>query len=179
VQSAVGDGVTVISGSHAFLESNVIQNNGASGSTVSDASQMVSSNDVFQGNPGEGVDVRSAYFSASNSSFLSNAVGVRAGASVVQLTGGTITGSGGDGMTLRGSSSAGFFGPTITGNGGNGVYLEDGSFAGFVTANITGNLSGTDVDCAPQFPITRFVDRTGGVTNCVEPGTNPKRNASE
>ena len=171
IQDAVGVGVAVGGGSHAFLESNVIQNNGASGSVVSDFSQMFSSDDVFQGNPAEGVDVRSAYFSASNSSFLNNTIGVRAGASTVGLVGGTITGSGGDGMILRGNSTAGFLGPTIIGNGGNGVHLEDGSFAGFVAANITGNLSGTDVDCAPQFPITRFVERTGGITNCVESAT--------
>ncbi len=111
-------GVGVGSGSHAFLESNVIQNNGASGSVVSDFSQMFSSNDVFQGNPAEGVDVRAAYFSASNSSFLNNTIGVRAGASTVGLVGGTITGSGEDGMILRGNSTAAFLGPTITGNGG-------------------------------------------------------------
>ena len=174
IQAAVGDGIAVLTGSTAFLESNVIQNNGASGSTLSDGSQMFSSNDVFQGNPGEGVEVRGAYLSASNSSFLNNAVGVRAGGSSVLLNGGMITGSGEDGMVLRGNSTASFFGPTITGNGGNGVYLEDGSFAGFVSANVTGNQSGLDVDCAPQFPITRFVDRTGGITNCVEPTSSAK-----
>ena len=179
IQDGAGTGVGVSRGSHAFLESNLIQNNGANGSTVSDGSQVFSSNDVFQGNPAEGVDVRSAYFSASNSSFLNNTVGVRAGGSSVQLSGGTITASGGDGMILRGNSSAGFFGPTITSNGGNGVHLEDGSFAGFVSANITGNLSGLDVDCAPQFPITRFVDRTGGITNCVEPASNSQRKTLE
>ena len=132
---------------------------------------MFSSNDVFQGNPAEGVDVRLAYFSASNSSFLNNSISVRAGGSTVQLNGSAITGSGEDGMILRGNSTAGFLGTTIVGNGGNGVHLEDGSFAGFVAANITGNLSGTDVNCAPQFPITRFIDRTGGITNCVEPAS--------
>ena len=160
IQSAAGMGVGVGGGSHAFLESNVIQNNGASGLVVSTGSQVLSSNDIFQGNSAQGVDLSSAYFSASNSSFLNNTVGVRAGISTVQLNGGTITGSGGDGMILRGNSSAVFLGPIITGNGGNGVHLEDGSFAGFVAASITGNLSGTDVDCAPQFPITRFVERT-------------------
>jgi Right handed beta helix region len=179
IQGAVGMGVGVGGGSHAFLESNVIQDNGASGSVVTDGSQVLSSNDVFQNNPAEGVDVRSAYFSASNSSFLNNTIGVRAGASTVQLSGGTITGSVEDGMILRGNSSASFFGPTITGNGGNGVHLEDGSFAGFVAANITGNLSGTDVDCAPQFPITRFVERTGGITNCVEPASKSQLKAVE
>jgi parallel beta helix pectate lyase-like protein len=120
--------------------------------------------------PGVAVGI-GAYFEASNSSFLNNAVGVRAGVGTVLLRGGTISGSGGDGVILLGSSSAVFIGPTVTGNGGNGVHLEDGSFAGFIAANITGNLSGTDVDCAPQFPITRFVERTGGITNCVEPAS--------
>ncbi len=179
IQDAAANGLVVGGGSHAFLESNVIQNNGLSGSVVSDFSQMFSSNDVFQGNADEGVDVRVASLSSSNSSFLNNTIGVRVGASSVTLIGGTITGSGADGMVLRGNSTAGFFGPTITGNGGNGVHLEDGSFAGFVLANVTGNLSGTDVDCAPQFPITRFVERTGGTTNCVEPAANLQRKTLE
>jgi hypothetical protein len=66
-------------------------------------------------------------------------------------------------------------GPTITGNGGVGVHLEDGAFAGFLAASITGNLSGLDVDCEPQFPITRFIDRTGAITNCVEPASAAQR----
>ena len=58
------------------------------------------------------------------------------------------------------------------GNGGVGVHLEDGAFAGFLAANITGNLSGLDIECTPQFPITRFIDRTGGITNRVEPAAS-------
>ena len=48
-----------------------------------------------------------------------------------------------------------------------------GSFAVFLfgTTTVTGNLSGTDVERAPQFPITRFVETTGGITNCVEPAS--------
>jgi hypothetical protein len=61
---------------------------------------------------------------------------------------------------------------TVTGNGGDGVHLEDASFAGFQSATVTGNLSGLDVNCAPQFLITHFVARTGGITNCVEPASN-------
>jgi parallel beta helix pectate lyase-like protein len=179
IQDGAGTGVGVGHGSHAFLESNVIQNNGGSGSMVSGASQVFSSNDVFQGNAAQGVNLAGAYFEASNSSFLNNGVGIRAGVGTVLLLGGTISGSGGDGMTLLGSSTAVFRGPTITGNAGKGVHLEDGSFAGFVAASITGNLSGTDVDCAPQFPITRFVERTGGITNCVEPVSNAKLKAVE
>ncbi len=45
---------------------------------------------------------------------------------------------------------------------------EKGSLAAFLDTGITGNLSGLDVDCEPQFPITRGVETTGGITNCVE-----------
>jgi hypothetical protein len=169
IQDGVGNGIFVSGGSNAFLESNVIQNNGGRGSIVSGGSQMSSSNDVFQGNAEQGVDVGpGSHLQTSNSNFLNNVIGIRVGTATVQLRGGMISGNLGNGMTLLGNASVAFLGPTITGNGGVGVHLEDGSFAGFVAANVTGNLSGLDVECAPQFPITRFVDRTGGVTNCVE-----------
>ncbi len=91
--------------------------------------------------------------------------------STLRVGGSTISGSGGDGAILLAGAAASFGGTTITGNGGNGVHLEDGSVAVFFGTNVTGNLSGTDVDCAPQFPITRFVETTGGITNCVEPAS--------
>jgi len=167
-----GLGVGMSGGSHAFLESNVIQNS-FRGAFVGDGSQMFSSNDVFQGNADKGViAIFGAYFEASNSSFLNNFVGIEAGGASVHFIGGTISGNGGNGMALVGGASAAFQGgATITGNGGVGIHLEDGSFAGFLGANITGNLSGLDIECAPQFPITRFVARTGGITNCVEPAS--------
>ena len=171
VQDVLGVGVSVSGGSHAFLESNVIQNSAGAGATAGDGSQMFSSNDVFQGNAAQGVNVGAgAYFVASNSSFLNNGVGILAVASNLLLHGGTISGSIGNGMTLLADSTATFRdGTTVTGNGGEGVHLEDASFAGFQNATVTGNNSGgLDVDCAPQFTITHFVDRTGGVTNCVE-----------
>jgi hypothetical protein len=169
IQDGVGNGVFVSGGSNVFLESNVIQNNGGRGSILIGGSQMSSSNDVFQGNAEQGVDVGpGSHLQTSNSNFFNNAIGIRVGTATAQLRGGTISGNVGNGMTLLGNASVAFLGPTITGNGGVGVHLEDGSFAGFVAANVTGNLSGLDVDCEPQFPITRFVERTGGVTNCVE-----------
>jgi hypothetical protein len=83
-------------------------------------------------------------------------------------------------MTLFAGSTAVFRdGTTVTGNGGEGVHLEDASFAGFQSATVTGNLSGLDVDCAPQFTITHFVARTGGITNCVEPASNSQRKTLE
>ena len=176
IQDGGGNGVGVFADSDAVLESNVIQNNGSRGSTVNDRSRMVSSNDVFQGNGAQGVAVISgSYFGASNSSFLNNNVGVEGFLnSTLRVGGSTISGSGGDGAILLAGAAASFGGTTITGNGGNGVHLEDGSVAVFFGTNVTGNLSGTDVDCAPQFPITRFVETTGGITNCVESASNSR-----
>ncbi len=161
-------GVAVGGGSRAFLESNEMQD--GSGATVIDGSQMFSNNDVFEGNAGPGITLGSGvYFEASNSSFLNNGVGILAAASNLLLHGGTVSGNTGNGMTLIAGSTVVFRdAATITGNGGIGVHLEDASFAGFQSAAVTGNLSGLDVDCAPQFTITHFVERTGGVTNCVE-----------
>ncbi len=166
-------GVGVGGGSRSFLESNVIQNGGR-GATVEDGSQMFSSNDVFQNNAGLGIALGDGvYFVASNSSFLNNGVGILAAASNLLLHGGTISGSIGNGMTMLAGSTVVFRdGATVIGNGGDGVHLEDASFAGFQSATVTGNLSGLDVNCAPQFTITHFVARTGGVTNCVEPASN-------
>jgi Right handed beta helix region len=166
-------GVGVTSGSRAFLESNVIQNRGGRGSTVIGNSLMFSSNDVFQDNGGQGVAViGGSHFEASNSTFLNNFVGVEGFLnSTIRLGGGTISGSGSDGVILLGGAQASFNGMTITANGGSGIHLEDGSFAVFFGSTVTGNLSGTDVECAPQFPITRFVAGTGGITNCVEPAS--------
>ena len=165
-----GGGVGVRRGSAAFLESNVIQDGGR-GATVEDGSQMFSSNDVFQSNAAQGIVIGDgAYFVASNSSFLSNGVGIQAAASNLLLHGGTISGSIGNGMTMLAGSTVVFRdGATVIDNGGDGVHLEDASFAGFQSATVTGNLSGLDVNCAPQFTITHFVARTGGITNCVEP----------
>jgi hypothetical protein len=167
IQGPGAFGVLVIRASRAFLESNVVQNWGRGAFITS--SQVFSSNDVFQANGGSAIVVGGGDFESDNSSFNNNGVGIDAGGGGVILNGGTISGNSGDGVRLLGNASADFGGPTITGNGGVGVHLEDGAFAGFLSANITGNLSGLDVDCEPQFPITRFVDRTGGITNCVEP----------
>jgi hypothetical protein len=179
IQDVAGTGVGVFGDSHAVLESNVIQNNGGRGASVNDRSRMVSSNDVFQGNGAQGVAVISgAYFATFNSSFLNNVVGVEAFLnSTLRLNGGTISGNVcaspapfcGYGVVLLGGAQSSFANMTINANGASGIHLEDGSFAVFFGTTVTGNLSGTDVECAPQFPITRFVAGTGGITNCVEP----------
>jgi Right handed beta helix region len=181
VQDAVTVGVDASRGSHAFLESNVIQNSAGVGAIVDDGSQMFSSNDIFQGNAALGVELGDgSYFVATNSSFLNNGIGILAAASNLLFHGGTIIGSVSDGMRLLAGSTAVFRdATTVTGNGGEGVHLEDASFAGFQSATVTGNLSGLDVDCAPQFTITHFVDRTGGVTNCIESASAAQRESKK
>ena len=181
VEDVLGVGVSVSNGSHIFLESNVIQNSAGAGAIVGDGSQMFSSNDVFQNNAGQGANVGAgAYFVASNSSFLNNGVGILAAASNLLFHGGTISGSIGNGMTLLADSTVAFRdATTVTSNGGEGVHLEDASFAGFQSATVTGNSGGLDVDCAPQFTITHFVDRTGGVTNCKEPSSAAQRESKK
>jgi Right handed beta helix region len=162
-------GVDVLRGSHAFLESNVIQN-WSRGAFITGSAEVFSSNDVFQGNGGSAIAVLNrSYFESTNSSLDNNGVGIEAGGSGVFLGGGTISGNTFDGVRVLAASEAIFSGPTITANGGVGVQVMDSSFAAFLAASITGNLSGLDVDCEPQFPIAQFVDRTGGITNCVEP----------
>ncbi len=169
-------GVNVVKGSRAFLESNVIQN-WARGAFIIGA-QVFSSNDVFQGNGGSGIAaLLGSYFESLNSTFDNNGDGIEA-AGVMLLNGGTVSGNSGIGVRMLGANVA-FQGPTITGNGGVGVHLEDGAFAGFLAANITGNLGGLDIECTPQFPITRFVARTGGITNCVEPPSKSNPRALE
>ena len=166
-------GVNVIRGSRAFLENNVVQN-WARGAFITGA-QVFSTNDVFQGNGGSALAVLvGAYFESLNSTFDNNGDGIEVGGSRVALNGGTISGNSRIGVRMLADASVVFQGPTITGNGGVGVHLEDGAVAGFLAANIKGNLGGLDIECTPQFPITRFVERTGGVTNCIEPPSNSK-----
>jgi len=151
-------GVNVLKGSRAFLESNVIQNWGR-GAFITGA-QVFSSNDVFQGNGGSGIAALvGSYFESLNSTFDNNGDGIEA-AGVMVLNGGTVSGNSRIGVRMLGGNVV-FQGPTITGNGGVGVHLEDGAFAGFLAANITGNLGGLDIECTPQFPITRFVEQNG------------------
>lgn len=162
-------GVDVLGGSRAFLESNVIEN-WARGAFITGGAEVFSSNDVFQGNGGSGIAVLNrSYFETHNSSLDNNGVGIEAGGSGVFLGGGSVSNNSFDGVKVLAASEAIFSGPTVSGNGGVGVQVQDSSFAAFLSASVTGNLSGLDIDCEPNFPIARFVERTGGITNCVEP----------
>ena len=93
--------------------------------------------------------------------------------SSVRLLDSTITGNGGNGISLidqaNGSLEQGSTGNVVTGNAGNGVFLRDLSFARFVnTNNVSGNLTEPACLCAPV-PGTRGAATAGGTTDCVEP----------
>ena len=179
IQDAVGVGVGVGGGSHAFLESNVIQNNGAAVQSSSDGSQMFSSNDVFQGNAAQGVSCRRAYFVASNSSFLNNGVGILAGASTLLLLGGTISGSGADGMTILAGSTAVFQGADNNRQWRQRCPPGRRLFRGFPSGQRNGQLEWSGRRLRPAIPDHSFCRRTGGITNCVEPASSSKLKAVE
>jgi hypothetical protein len=171
-------GVNVVRGSRAFLESNVIENWGR-GAFIFGGAEVFSSHDVFRSNGGSAIAVLNrSYFESSNSSLDNNGVGIEAGGSGVFLGGsGTVSGNTFDGVRVLAASEVIVQGPTITANGGVGVLVNDNSFAAFLAASVTGNLSGLDIDCEPQFPTARLVDRTGGITNCVEPASSSRQKA--
>lgn len=182
VEGSLGqEGVAVITGSHAVLNSNTIENNTQRGMTINNGSQVFSYSDTVQGNVYQGVVVNSGgYLNANNCTIQNNGSGGAPGVhandrSTLRLISCTISNNGADGVLLLGSSLARFnayYGPTtISGNAGNGVTVGDLSFAGFDPSSITGNLSGTDVLCMPQFSATRGAQTNigGGATNCVEP----------
>jgi len=164
-------GVQVSRGSHAYFESNVIQN-WARGAFIFGGSEVFSRNDVFRNNGGSAIAVLNrSYFEANDSSLDNNGVGIEAGGSGVFLggDGGTVSGNTSDGVRVLAASEVIVQGPTINANGGAGVLIMDSSFAGFLAANVTGNLSGLDIDCEPQFSTARLVDGTGGISNCADP----------
>ena len=133
---------------------------------VNGGSQMSSSDDVFQGNAAQGVDVAGSLLRSFQFQFLNNAVGVRVGRAPRNSTAVRSVAMCGDGMTLLGNATVAFRVRQYR-QWREGCPPGRWLFRGFRRANVTGNLSGPDVDCEPQFPITRFVERTGGVTNCV------------
>jgi len=173
IQASQFSGVFVSAASSAVLNGNVIQNNLGRGMTVNLNSSANSTNDTFQGNAGGGIAANQGYVVASTSTIQNNAgLGINAiNHSTIRLVSSSVSGSGGTGVTVQGASEATFEESSVTGNGGSGVIVSDSSYGRFSASNITGNLSGTDVNCKPQFPSTRgaLTDIGGGITNCTEP----------
>jgi len=173
IQASQFSGVFVSAASSAVLNGNVIQNNLGRGMTVNLNSSANSNNDTFQGNAGGGITANQGYVVAGTSTIQNNAgLGINAiNHSTIRLISASVSGSGGTGVNVQGGSEATFEESSVTGNGGSGVVVSDSSYGRFSGSNVNGNLSGTDVNCKPQFPSTRgaLTDIGGGTTNCVEP----------
>jgi Right handed beta helix region len=176
IQSSLGPGV-LVDRSNAILQGDTIQNNAGRGVSALNAANVTLAGETVQNNGAAGV----AAFYGTNlnvqfSVIKSNdgAGGIRvAEHSTLRLIDSTLQGNP-NGVVLE-SSSAGTFenfglGSTITGNANAGVFVADQSFGDFSGGpnTITGNLSGTDVACVGQLPVTLSA-RTligGGTTNC-------------
>ena len=176
IQSSLSQGVLVSAASNAVLTGNVVQNNGQAGLVVNLNSSANSNNDTFQGNGSDGIHASQGYVVAITSKVQNNggdgSAGVTANLhSAIRLITSTISENLNAGVAVQGGSEATFQESTVTGNALDGVLVKDLSFATFGASTITGNLSGTDVDCQPQFPATRgaLTDIGGGKTNCTEP----------
>jgi hypothetical protein len=171
IQGAGSGGFTIFGQSQATLDGDILQNNGVglfvrSGSRVRNG---VGGQPFISRSNGQGISIGRQGFAFIQATVENNSdrgVDVLF-QSTLELTG-SITGNGSVGANVREGSIARFTTATITGNAGPGVLVHDLSMASFNEATVTENGGGTDVDCEPQFPVTRGTADIGGTTNCVE-----------
>lgn len=176
-QGSPGDAI-FISRSHGKLVGDVIQNSSGRGLVVA-AGSVVAAFDLKIQNCGGGataLDGGNLTISTTNgSSFINNAGdGIQGLAhSTLRINDGAVVqGNAGHGIRVESASEAELGSVSINNNGGDGISIGDLSFVWFRGASsITGNLSGTDVNCRPQFSATRGTvgNLGGGTTNCFEP----------
>lgn len=175
----------------AVLLDCTFQNNAGSGIFVGIATRLDLLGGTVQNNPGDGISTGgfgsgTLVLQPSNTTnpIVQNnsGNGIRADVnSTVVLLGATVTGNGGDGLRLTGSSTAKIRGgSSITQNVGHGVRIGDLSFAEFspgdtVTGNNTRAATPYDIVCDPVNAATRgFGSLTGSTTNCpAEKPINP------
>jgi parallel beta-helix repeat protein len=180
VQGSAGDGIEVNS-SHGELSGDTIQNHASRGLVVIFGGQAHAVQETIQNNGASGIRVtESSYLSAVGNTIRNNGFfGIRVtDHSSALISDSSITANVASGVGLESGSEGDFSsfvtGNTITGNAGNGVSINDLSFANFVFGNnISGNTTQPDVACKPQFSAERGALPTsnigGGTTNCVEP----------
>jgi len=174
VQGASGGaGLAVFGGAEAALDGDTFQNNGIGLQSVSGAkvrSALLGRPFISRQN-GQGIRVvRGALVNGlATVEHNSQGVVVRFN-STLDLSNGSISNNEVVGVDVGEGSAARFTPASITNNGGPGVLIHDLSMVTFDGATVTGNGGGTDVDCEPQFAVTRGTgDLGGGTTNCVEP----------
>jgi len=177
VQNSLISGVFV-NRSNAILQGDTIQNNAGRGVTALNAANVTLAGETVQNSGFAGVGAfygtnLNVQFSVITSN--GGAGGIRvAEHSTLRLIDSTLQGNP-NGVTLE-SASLGTFenfgaGSSITGNANVGVVVADLSFGDFSSGpnTITGNLSGTDVVCVGQLPVTLSAQTLigGGTTNCA------------
>ena len=169
--------LTLLGAPGAILQGDTIQNNVGRGVSALNAANVTLAGETIQNSGAAGVGAfygtnLNVQFSVINSN--GGAGGIRvAEHSTLRLIDSTLQGNP-NGVSLE-SSSLGTFenfglGSIITGNGNVGVQVADQSFGDFSGGpnTITGNLSGTDVVCVGQFPVTLSAKTLiGGTTNCA------------
>jgi Right handed beta helix region len=168
-----GAGFLVQGRSQATLDGDTLQNNGVGLQVRSSSGArlgLVGRPFTSRGN-GRGIDLRRGAYAfiaavVENNSDVGIAVMWH---STLDLTSGSISGSGSVGALVSEASFARFLDSTISGNAGGGVAYSDLSMGDFVATTVRGNGGGTDVVCNPQFAATRGTGSIGGTTNCVEP----------
>lgn len=175
IQNSLGPGV-IVNRSNAILQGDTIQNNGGRGVSALNAANVTLAGETVRNNGAAGIGAfYGTNLNVQFSTITSNGGvgGIRvADHSTLRLIDSTIQGNP-NGVSLE-SSSLGTFenfgaGSSITGNGNVGVLVQDQAFGDFSNGpnTITGNLSGTDVACVGQFPITLNAQTLiGGTTNC-------------
>jgi hypothetical protein len=173
IQGAGNGGFAVFGVSNATVDGDLLQNNAFAGLLIRSGSSVRSGGQarpITARNNGQGINMaRQAY--ANVGVLLQNNSNVGAHAmfnSTMELTG-TISGNGSAGTYVHEGSSVRLTNATITDNVGPGVIVQDLSMVSFNGASVTHNGGGMDVACNPQYPATRGVADTGGITNCVEP----------
>lgn len=176
IQNSFGAGV-LVNRSNAILQGDTIQNNAGRGVSALNAANVTLAGEIVQNNGGAGA----AAFYGTNLNVQFSVITSNGGAggirvaehSTLRLIDSTLQGNP-NGVSLE-SASLGTFenfgaGSSITGNGNVGVQVGDLSFADFSNGpnTITGNLSGTDVSCVGQLPVTLSATTLigGGITNC-------------
>jgi hypothetical protein len=176
IQNSLGAGVTV-NRSNAILQGDTIQHNAGRGVSALNAANVTLAEETVQNNGGAGA----AAFYETNLNVQFSVITSNGGAggirvaehSTLRLIDSTLQGNP-NGVSLE-SASLGTFenfgaGSFITGNANVGVQVGDLSFADFSSGQntIIGNLSGTDVACVGQLPVTLSAKTQigGGFTNC-------------
>ncbi len=177
IQNSLGNGV-LVNRSNAILQGDIIQNNAGRGVSALNAANVTLAGETVQNNGAAGV----AAFYGTNLNVQFSVITSNGGAggirvaehSTLRLIDSTLQGNP-NGVTLE-SASLGTFenfgaGSSITGNANVGVVVADLSFGDFSSGpnTITGNLSGTDVVCVGQLPVTLSAQTLigGGTTNCA------------